>query len=111
MGIHVRSFLNKARGMETDGYSGMPKFWPIALLSVLNSKYKIRVQMEQERDRASLSTSTRVALLTIVETTDLRSGVHAQAERHSSNHGCIRLHQGKSSSSTLSPSGGLTIAE
>jgi len=37
----------------------MPKFWPIALLSVLNSKYKIRVQMEQERDRASHPPSSR----------------------------------------------------
>jgi hypothetical protein len=51
--------------------SGMPKFWPIALLSVLNSKYKVRIEMERERDRVSL-TSLFVGIFLIgVETTDI----------------------------------------
>jgi hypothetical protein len=49
MGVHVRPWIYPRSVLIT--ISGMPKFWPIALLSVLNSKYKIRVQMEIERDR------------------------------------------------------------
>jgi hypothetical protein len=49
----------------------MPKFWPIALLSVLNSKYKVRIEMEKERDRVSLtSLSVRISLIG-VETTNI----------------------------------------
>lgn len=40
-----------------DNCRGMPKVWPIALLSVLNSKYKIRMEIEQERDRVCNPTS------------------------------------------------------
>lgn len=53
MGFHVSLLLHG--NLVLIDISGMPKFWPIALLSVLNSKYKIRIQMEKERDRVSPS--------------------------------------------------------
>jgi len=53
MGVHVRTQLFQCLKPSLTMDRGMPKFWPIALLSVLNSKYKIREQMELERDRVS----------------------------------------------------------
>ena len=53
MGVHVRTQLVQYLKPSLTMHRGMPKFWPIALLSVLNSKYKIREQMELERDRVS----------------------------------------------------------
>jgi hypothetical protein len=49
----------------------MPKFWPIALLSVLNSKYKVRIEMEKERDRVSLTTLSVGINLIGAETTNV----------------------------------------
>jgi hypothetical protein len=57
--------------MRTDEISGMPKFWPIALLSVLNSKYKVRIEMERERDRVSLISLFVEIFLIGVETTNI----------------------------------------
>jgi hypothetical protein len=71
MGIHVSSHDYGCKNRLLTTYSGLPKLWPIALLSVLNSKYKIRLQMEQERDRASLLTLSLGMSLTMAETADL----------------------------------------
>jgi hypothetical protein len=58
-------------GIKLKVTSGMPKFWPIALLSVLNSKYKVRIEMEKERDRVSLISLSVGINLIGVETTDI----------------------------------------
>jgi hypothetical protein len=74
----------------------MPKFWPIALLSVLNSKYKVRIEMEKERDRVSLISLFVGINLIGVETTDVWFGLYTETGRGPGNDGRFEFHQGTS---------------